>query len=653
MTTALDTADPLAHALFYAELGWRVIPIPPGGKRPELERWQDIATTDRSLIADWFRRWPGHGIGLATGHLSGVFALDVDPGHGGDDTLATLEAQHGKLPDTVEAITGGGGRHLLFRWPELAEGQDLRNSAGRLGLGLDIRGEGGQIVVAPSVHPDTGRRYEWEASSRPGEQAIAEAPAWLLALLVQQVAVMPDGQVPAAIDTRFAWDAYEAGGNAEAVRLLEAHGWHSPRVDRHGVTYMVRPGKTSADGAGCSIGKIRPGTVYCFTSEAPPLEAEHGYRLPELLAVLEHDGNRAVADAALVAVTGLAPTYAFDPKVMELYIAVAQTTAAVMGTAEAVVDERDAYDFLAEPEPPYDWLVPDLIERGDRLILTGPEGGGKSTLLRQMAVQLAAGIHPFGGDDFEPVRCLIIDCENSHRQIRRKLRGLVERCGQRLGRGSLWVVPKPEGIDLATADDHLWLWLIAERVQPDLLIIGPIYKMSNGDPTEETTAKPIIAVLDEMRVRHDCAVLIEAHTPSESSGAKRLERPYGASIWRRWPEFGLFLDPAGPLRHWRGARDERAWPISLERGKGPTSWPWQKATAKDITFAAMMEVQRAAPKRLSVREIATALEARGLAKGTGISKSNVDAAIKANQGQWDAMIDQLDFDTTPAPRPWG
>lgn len=104
--------------------------------------------------------------------------VDVDPRHGGDDTLAQLEAQHGALPATVEALTGGGGRHILFRYP----GYPVKSGGGVLGPGVDIKADDGNIVATPSTHL-SGRQYCWEASSHPDDVVIAEAPAWLLSML--------------------------------------------------------------------------------------------------------------------------------------------------------------------------------------------------------------------------------------------------------------------------------------------------------------------------------------------------------------------------------------------------------------------------------------------------------------------------------------
>lgn len=228
--------------------------------------------------------------------------------------------------------------------------------------------------------------------------------------------------------------------------------------------------------------------------------------------------------------------------------------------------------LLASTDPPYDWLVPGLIERGDRLILTGLAGKGKSTLFRQMGAQLAAGIHPFGGEPFDPLRVLIVDCENSRRQVRRK----VDRLRDAAGRGDLLqFVFRPDGLKLNVDQSAAWLERLVDAARPEILVIGPVYKMASGNPKDEEPAKAVAECLDYLRTTYGFGLMMEAHTPyadSTTKGAKRVERPYGASLWERWPEFGLFLSPDGHLRDWRGPRDERAWPKKLRRGD---IWPWE------------------------------------------------------------------------------
>jgi len=181
----------LACAEDYAARGWPVFPLhsiqdgrctcgkadcQSPGKHPRTPRGLLDASTDANTIRQWWAKWPDANIGIVTGATGGLLVLDVDPGHGGDATLADLLAIHGPLPETVEALTGGGGRHVFFKHP----GGTIRNSAGKLGPGLDVRGDGGYVVAPPSVHA-SGECYQWTAD--PGETPLAEAPAWLLARL--------------------------------------------------------------------------------------------------------------------------------------------------------------------------------------------------------------------------------------------------------------------------------------------------------------------------------------------------------------------------------------------------------------------------------------------------------------------------------------
>jgi putative DNA primase/helicase len=132
------------------------------------------ATKDPAVIAEWFGRGRFN-IGIVTGAISGIVALDVDPRHDGVDTIAGLEGDHGLLPSTWRFLTGGGGEHILFRHP----GSTIPNSAGKIGPGVDVRGDGGYIVAPPSEHI-SGRLYAISVDHHPDEVALADPPLWLL-----------------------------------------------------------------------------------------------------------------------------------------------------------------------------------------------------------------------------------------------------------------------------------------------------------------------------------------------------------------------------------------------------------------------------------------------------------------------------------------
>lgn len=288
-------------------------------------------------------------------------------------------------------------------------------------------------------------------------------------------------------------------------------------------------------------------------------------------------------------------------------------------------------EFLDQPDPEYEWTVPGLLERGDRLILTGPEGRGKSTLLRQVAVQAACGLHPFGGNDFDPLRVLHIELENGPRHTRREYRRLRAAAGKRYsGKPGLAVAVAPAGLDLLADDQGRWLLDQTRTVRPDLLIVGPLYKLASGDPTDEQVARTVALWLDRVRAAAGCALLIEAHTPHAGNGRHRPERPYGASLWLRWPEFGLYLSADGALRHWRGQRDEREWPTALQRGG---EWPWTPATrGRDVLWARIQEEAGKMDGQLSMRDAA---------RLTGSTLPTVQRTIAEHRDEWDALTSSL------------
>ena len=168
----------LDAALRYARLGLAVTPLVPREKKPIFMNWPETATSDPAVVARWWKQTPDANIGIATGRKSGCFVFDVDPKHKGDETFEDLVHKHGRFPDTWQQITGSGGVHMFFRYPNFS----VRNAVG-LFPGIDIRGDGGQAVVPPSIHPDTGKAYEWDGLKEIEQVALAEAPLWLLEVL--------------------------------------------------------------------------------------------------------------------------------------------------------------------------------------------------------------------------------------------------------------------------------------------------------------------------------------------------------------------------------------------------------------------------------------------------------------------------------------
>lgn len=180
--------ESLPDALSYRHRGWVVIPLheiragrctcsrsdcAAPGKHPRIrwEIYQWRAPREDDLEA-WLRRWPDSNLGVVTGAISGLVVLDVDPRNGGDDELSALEHRHGALPPTPEVQTGGGGMHFYFAHPEVPVATTI------IGRGVDLKADGGLVVVPPSLHV-SGQRYQWEPGADPYALPLAELPPWL------------------------------------------------------------------------------------------------------------------------------------------------------------------------------------------------------------------------------------------------------------------------------------------------------------------------------------------------------------------------------------------------------------------------------------------------------------------------------------------
>lgn len=307
----------------------------------------------------------------------------------------------------------------------------------------------------------------------------------------------------------------------------------------------------------------------------PGASAYHG-RIVRDMAVR----RQVVAEATRAIQQASSP--AFDPYEVAASVHIQTGALAERADPAAPSSAVDVHDFVKGPME-YDWLVPGLLERGDRLLLTGVEGGGKSVLVRQIAVCVAAGVHPFTGERFDPHRVLFIDLENGERTLRRHMIALRKHCdsiGRPIPLRSLMVEAIPSGVDLTRPDGEVWLSRLCEDNQPEMLIIGPLYRMHATDMAKEEPARHLTRVVDTMRARYSCCVVMESHAPHAGINGRSL-RPVGSSLFMRWPEFGYGIrkekEGGYSFVTWRGPRDERSWPTKLRRG-GEGEWPWMDAS---------------------------------------------------------------------------
>jgi len=240
----------------------------------------------------------------------------------------------------------------------------------------------------------------------------------------------------------------------------------------------------------------------------------------------------------------------------------------------------------SQPDEP-EWLIPGLLAKGDRFILTGKEGLGKSTVLQQTALCAAAGVQPFDWhhpeERFTPIKVYMQDCENPDHDLKtrmwpwaKKLRDLGHPVEDRL-----IVAGHGNPIDLLDSTTAMSLMRSIEHHQPELVYVGPLYKLHMDDEDKALVVKKITGVLDRIRAT-GAALLCEAHATKEGKRTGDLA-PSGSNIWTAWPEFGrgMLLDADSPdelrrckLARWRIDRVERSWPNYIEAGG---ALPWARA----------------------------------------------------------------------------
>jgi 5S rRNA maturation endonuclease (ribonuclease M5) len=263
-------------------------------------------------------------------------------------------------------------------------------------------------------------------------------------------------------------------------------------------------------------------------------------------------------------------------------------------TSPAIENVRQTYgidvvDAINREFEEDQFVIPNLLARGDRLLITAFEGTGKSELLRQIAVQTAAGIHPFTGDHFDGKKVLYIDVENHPNQVKsswRNLVGLAARHGKPVERGHLTILEEWDGeIDLMSSEGHKWLLERVHGYTPDLVLMGPLYNMSSRDLKDDEAVRKIKQVVNTARGICGSSFIMEHHAPHRNPADKeRSVRPYGSSTFLKWPDFGYGLRPLETegAYEWQKTRGPRVrgrdFPDYLRYGRPNTSeWPWTVA----------------------------------------------------------------------------
>ena len=376
-------------------------------KHPWNEHGLSDATSNIEQVTRWWKVFPHANIGVATGPESGIVVLDVDPRHGGDVELHAMIDSNEKFPPLPCYETGSGGVHFWFQHP----GFKVR-SRGMSGMkGIDVKGDGGYVIVPPSVHY-TGGGYVWDMNwgldtTRP------PVPPWLLEMMQRG-------------DTGHSGTARELPGEGETV-------------SRRNETLMSFAGTLRRRGLKESA--IFKSLMVMNESWANPLDAGEVGRITSSAMRYEP-----VADSPLIVDTGkhgVKPT-PFTPSPFTVP------------------------ELMAEILPDVRWAVPGMIPEG-LAVLAGKPKLGKSWMAFNIGIAIAQGGIVMGQVPVEEGEVLILALEDNKRRLKSRLAKMLgdEVAPERLYMETRW--PRENEGGLAVLDAWLGLHPACRLVVIDTL----------------------------------------------------------------------------------------------------------------------------------------------------------------------------------------
>jgi len=490
----------LEAAIAYAEGGWPVFPVfeplesggcscgnpecDSPGKHPRIHGGLTAATLDKAQIREWWQRWETANIGLATAH---VLALDVDPRHGGDVSLTTLEHEHGPLPETVTALTGSGGHHYLFQ-----QGRKLVGNAVNLGgySGLDVRGWGGYVVIPPSQHV-SGQRYAWERD--PIHHKLAEPPAWFKALLTARRSLPQCSTGNGHSWVQAALQGVPEGQRNETAARLAGYFLHVTHRNMEATRQILH-----LWAAQCT----------------PPLD--------------ERELDRVIESIARRDLLSTAETPGLD----------------AASLAVPLHDLTVAVEAFLGPPPPLEWDIDGIRVRVDH----GFTGGAPKTMKGLWSLEegraQSTGTPFLGHFSARKARVLYISEEDRVERLHRRVNAMLA------GR-PLPEIPGPEdlrflikaGVRLDTPEGVRILSYHLERWRPEVVFLEHFDKLHSKNPNAPEDMKPILDSLDRMHQEFGCAFRVQKHHRKESMGQSKRkgEMLSGTQALFGWGESSVSL----------------------------------------------------------------------------------------------------------------
>lgn len=532
---------PLDAALEYALRGWAVFPVNAiidgtctckrdcgsPGKHPLVPRGLHEATTAHEVIREWWQRWPDANVAIATGAVSNLVVVDIDPPDG-NATLTHLQTVGYELPATLAARTGSGGTHLLYQHP----GVQIRNTArtlpgydGKL-AGVDLRGDGGYIVAPPSNHL-SGATYRWiDGPTEP-----VPLPAWLREPERAPRHLTPVPPLPRDHDTT----AYAMKALEEEIREIVQAVEGTRNVTLNAAAYSL--GQLIAGGELDEAFVRSQLLIAAQAVELGEIEArrtiqsgiaagiQHPRTAPPRPEYVPYEHSPHPADTEetppdIPSTNGQRPT--------------ATTATSVPNTRRIRVLNDSQLADLPEPE----WLVTDYLPAGGFAVLFGKPGSSKSFIALDIAYRITSGQKWFGGRAVDQGNVLYVVAEGVagfklRREAWRNKHPDADTSRAWFAAGAVNLLERREVDELVT---------VATELEPKMLVIDTLSRcMAGGDENSARDTGLVVAALERVQAATGAAILLLHHTGWDTT------RERGSSNLRAVADASLELDAAGNL----------------------------------------------------------------------------------------------------------
>ena len=523
MTDAASEKLPpiLQWAFFFAEIGFSVVPTVEGEKRPGVP-WEEYQRRrpDKIQLRMWLTGlYANCAIGAVTGAVSGnVFVLDADasPGKVGGESLDDLQMLHDDLPQTWTVKSGGGGRHLYFRAPP---GMRIKTSKNELGLHLDVRGEGGYIVLPPSLHPN-GQAYDWVVGCDPRSCDIADAPAWLLVLVEDKE---PSGEAKPS-------QRGSASAEFDAFNRKRIDGREGYMRDLVWARLIEERSRTSVIPTGEALEAI---ILDCWAVFEAKCKARTGSLASDGRGI---DEMRRKFKYALRKWDTKIATEASKPRPAGTWDdrgwgeASGSTPYIATTTPLPPLTIRSAFPIDASKIPPRPWLIPGLLIRNHVTVVVAPPGVGKSLLTLQVGLALGSGRQWGGWEPRKSGRVLLVNAEDDYDEMQRRMvtASVVMGVEQSEVVDRVFVADTPESIVIARTDPRSKTVIRQPRVDElikvgvdmkiDLIVVDPFAETFEGDENSNSELKWAAVLWREIARKINGSVLLVHHTRKYASG---------------------------------------------------------------------------------------------------------------------------------------